>query len=130
MRLFANRKSPPPLPPVPAALPNSEPSSSFDRLLDERQRLDAEIRQRQDTELTALKRRITALAAALGIPVAELLGLTAPITKKEKKPRQAKPKYQHPTEPLTWSGRGKPPQWMQELLERGADKADFLIEKI
>lgn len=128
MRLFANRKSPPPLPPAPPAPPSGESSSSFDRLLDERHRLDAEIRQRQGAELETLKRRITALAAVLGISVAELLGLTAPAERTEKKPRQPKPKYRHPTEPLTWSGRGKPPPWMQDLLDGGADKSDFLVD--
>lgn len=128
MGLFDNRK-PPPLPPQTPAAPAPSSSTGFDQLLDQRQRLDDEIRQRQGSELDSLKRRITALAAVLGVPVAELLGLTPPAEKKERKPRQAKAKYKHPTEPQTWSGRGKPPPWMQELLDGGADKSEFLVDK-
>lgn len=37
-------------------------------------------------------------------------------------------KYRHPTdETIEWSGRGKMPIWMRELIEQGAKKEDFLI---
>lgn len=42
---------------------------------------------------------------------------------------QVKPKYRSPDGKETWSGRGKPPLWMQPLLEAGAKKEDFLVDK-
>jgi DNA-binding protein H-NS len=42
---------------------------------------------------------------------------------------QVKPKYRSPDGQHTWSGRGKPPLWMQPLLQAGAKKEDFLVDK-
>lgn len=42
---------------------------------------------------------------------------------------QVKPKYRSPDGQHTWSGRGKPPLWMQPLLDGGARKEDFLVNK-
>ena len=39
------------------------------------------------------------------------------------------PKYRHPENAsLTWSGRGRQPQWIKEALENGASLDAFLIE--
>jgi len=38
------------------------------------------------------------------------------------------PKYRHPENPdLTWSGRGRQPQWFKDAIEAGARPEDFLI---
>lgn len=42
---------------------------------------------------------------------------------------QVKPKYRSPDGEHTWSGRGKPPLWMQPLLDNGAKKEDFFVGK-
>ena len=39
----------------------------------------------------------------------------------------ASPKYRDPVSGTTWSGRGKVPRWMKQLLEQGAKRDDFLI---
>ena len=40
-----------------------------------------------------------------------------------------KPKYRHPKKPsLTWTGRGRMPLWMGDLLKGGKKKEDFLIK--
>jgi len=37
-------------------------------------------------------------------------------------------KYRHPENPeLTWSGRGRQPQWIKDLIEAGGDKEDYRI---
>lgn len=37
-------------------------------------------------------------------------------------------KYRHPEDgSIEWSGRGKMPLWMKDLIEQGAKKEDFLI---
>lgn len=38
-----------------------------------------------------------------------------------------KAKYRGP-EGQAWAGRGKPPKWLQQLLEAGAKKEDFLVK--
>jgi DNA-binding protein H-NS len=39
-------------------------------------------------------------------------------------------KYQNPSNPEeTWTGRGVAPKWMQELLDSGRNKDEFLIDK-
>ena len=39
------------------------------------------------------------------------------------------PKYRHPENPdLTWSGRGRQPQWYKEAIEGGASPEDFMIK--
>lgn len=42
---------------------------------------------------------------------------------------QVKPKYISPDGQDTWSGRGKPPLWMKRLLDAGARKEDFEVDK-
>lgn len=42
---------------------------------------------------------------------------------------QVKPKYISPDGQHTWSGRGKPPLWMQPFLNNGKKKEDFLVNK-
>lgn len=40
-----------------------------------------------------------------------------------------KPKYRNPYTGETWTGRGKTPIWMQELIDKGASKDDFFIKE-
>jgi DNA-binding protein H-NS len=51
-------------------------------------------------------------------------------TTKRKARTKVEPKYRHPENTqLTWSGRGKHPNWIKEALESGLTLADMLIEK-
>ena len=134
MKLFGTKKQPaltatPSLatPATVAAAP--EPIQSFEQLLEHRSKIDSEIKARQQNEVANLKRTAMGLASVLGITIADLLGIAPVLDRKARKKREARPKYKHPTEVLTWSGRGKHPKWMQELLAAGAAKADFLIDK-
>lgn len=41
-----------------------------------------------------------------------------------------KPKYQNPEDPAqTWTGRGRKPAWLQELLDQGNALESYLIEQ-
>jgi DNA-binding protein H-NS len=43
---------------------------------------------------------------------------------------RVEPKYQNPHRPLeTWSGRGKQPRWVSDLVQSGKDINDFLIPR-
>lgn len=68
---------------------------------------------------------IDATAREYGFSVAELLEAGG---KKSRKSPVHPPKYRHPDNPeLTWSGRGRQPAWVKEVLEAGQSLDDYLI---
>ena len=78
----------------------------------------AEQRQKADA-----REQVEALAKKLGYTLAEL-------TEGKAKPNRAPtmPKYRHPENPaLTWSGRGRKPQWFVEALAAGKTAEDLAI---
>lgn len=108
---------------------DSKPSS-FDELLDTKRKLDLEIAGRQETELEALRGKVLAFADALGITVAEMFGIqTAQEPQRRGKKRREVPiKYRDPDNPdNTWTGRGKPPKWLQERIQQGAAREQFQV---
>ncbi len=65
---------------------------------------------------------VEAKAREMGFSISDLYGTN----KKGHAPRP--PKYRHPENPeLTWSGRGRQPQWFKDAVEEGAQPDDFLI---
>ncbi|QBF32316.1 H-NS family nucleoid-associated regulatory protein [Thalassococcus sp. S3] len=67
---------------------------------------------------------VEAAAAEMGFTLNDLMG--APKTRASK----AAPKYAHPENPaLTWSGRGRQPNWVKAALENGSTLDDLLIAK-
>lgn len=102
---------------------NSLQALSFDELIGQKLAIEAELDQRADVELAALKERLEIIATYKGLELSEILQ-----PKKRQKQNKASARYQHPENPsLTWSGRGKPPTWMQQLLDEGADKEAFAL---
>ena len=101
---------------------------TFTDLIANRQSIDNEIKTMQETEIAMLKRNASTLASVLNVSVAELLGIKVDDERPRRKRREVKAKYKHPTEDLTWSGRGKPPKWILELIAAGNEKSKFLIE--
>jgi len=77
----------------------------------------------QDRQKAEARAKVEALARELGYSLAELLGTD---TKSARAPAAAK--YRHPENPaLTWSGRGRKPQWFVEALEAGKTASDLAI---
>ncbi|MFZ5561988.1 MAG: H-NS family nucleoid-associated regulatory protein [Pseudomonadota bacterium] len=75
---------------------------------------------------------IEKIAAGTGYSVSDLLGLRqAPGRKaRARKGTAAADKYRNPKDPSqTWSGRGKRPRWLQEMLEKGAKLESFLVKQ-
>lgn len=65
------------------------------------------------------------LAASVGMSPEEILG----IEPDKKAKTRAEPKYQHPENPeLTWTGKGKRPKWINEILEQGKTLKDLEIK--
>lgn len=100
----------------------------FDELIALKRSFDLEIAGRQDTEVEALRTKVTTVADALGISVAELFGIRADPPERRPKKRRDAAKYRDPDNAENiWSGRGRIPKWMQEKLDQGAAKEQFQV---
>ncbi|MCA0849544.1 H-NS histone family protein [Salipiger thiooxidans] len=67
--------------------------------------------------------KVEAFARDLGYSLAELVDT---VTRSSRAPAAAK--YRHPDNPtLTWSGRGRKPQWYVDALEAGKTASDLAI---
>ena len=81
-----------------------------------------EKRQRDDA-LAAIQ----AAAKEHGYSLDELMGGSSKKTAKPRTP--AAPKYRHPENPeVTWSGRGRQPKWIKDVLADGKDLDAYLIK--
>ena len=77
----------------------------------------------EDRQKAEARAKVEAFARDLGYSLAELVGTEA---KSSRAPAAAK--YRHPENPaLTWSGRGRKPQWFVEALAGGKTAADLAI---
>lgn len=77
----------------------------------------------EDRQKAAARAKVEALARDLGYSLAELVGTE---TKSSRAPAPAK--YRHPENlALTWSGRGRKPQWFVEALAAGKTATDLAI---
>ncbi|KJH67400.1 H-NS family nucleoid-associated regulatory protein [Chromobacterium violaceum] len=96
---------------------------SFIELKDLLAQVEAEIGQREKAEKAEAKSKIHELAKTHGLSLDDLFKQAE---SKVKKPVEAK--YRHPADAsLTWSGRGRKPLWMQELLDQGKTLEEMAI---
>lgn len=73
------------------------------------------------------KEALEALKAVAGTHGYSLQDLMDNMSKKDAK-KKSPPKYRHPENPeLTWTGRGRRPQWLQDQMDQGRSKEDFEI---
>lgn len=93
---------------------------SYKELQAEIKALQAQAEKARQTELASTIAEIKAKIQEYGITEEDLFS-------SEKKARKTtatvKPKYRNPETGDTWTGRGKPPKWIE-----GKNKADFLID--
>ena len=77
----------------------------------------------EDRQKAEARAKVEALARDLGYSLAELVGTE---TKTSRAPAAAK--YRHSDNPtLTWSGRGRKPQWFVEALEAGSTASELTL---
>ena len=77
----------------------------------------------EDRQKAEARAELEAKAKEMGFTLAEVMGIEA---KKTRAPAQAK--YQHPENPaLTWSGRGRKPQWFADALAAGKTPEDLSL---
>jgi DNA-binding protein H-NS len=93
------------------------------------EKAQALIREKADSERRALIEDVTARAKGLGVSVKELFGLgeAKPGRKAGAKRGSPSVKYQGPNPQDQWSGRGRPPRWLQALEAEGRKRDEFLV---
>jgi len=100
----------------------------FEELLAHKKALDAAYESKKGEAQAAFFERFRKEAADLGIE----LGKVAHAQKSRRSPPKASAapvRYRNPSNlENTWSGRGKPRKWLQELIDAGKDKEDFKVE--
>ena len=86
--------------------------------------IEAEIISRREAERERVLAQMRELAASIGTTPEELFRRTGKIVEKV-----VAAKYRHPDNPaLTWSGRGKRPQWVVEALASSKALDDLAAE--
>ena len=94
---------------------------SVEELTAEREKLDAEIKAKQDAEKASVIAQIKQVAETYNITADDLVEAMGGL-KSKRKGVKAKPKYRDPATGVIWSGRGKEPAWI-----KGKDRDQFLI---
>ena len=99
---------------------------SFKELTDLQGKIQKALAYTREAERTTLKQKMAALAESHGFSVAELFGGVSG------RPKNGKPigaaKYVNPANKAqTWTGRGRRPFWLDDLLKAGHSLSDFEI---
>lgn len=82
--------------------------------------IEQEIVSRREADRERVLEQMRELAGSLGLTLEEVLRQERGRDRGAKLPASTLPKYRHPENPvLTWSGRGKRPQWINEWLAAG-----------
>ena len=107
---------------APAATSGKD-TKSVEELQAEREKLDAEIKVKQDAQKASVIAQIKTVVDTYSIPVDELVEALGGL-KSKRKGIKAKQKFRDPASGATWSGRGKEPAWI-----KGQNRDNFLILK-
>lgn len=90
------------------------------------------IEQKKAQAVVDAKAEIERIAASTGMSVEDLLGLKAGKAARKVAgvaKKSVADKYRNPKDHTqTWTGRGKRPRWLQEMLDRGGRLENFLIK--
>lgn len=96
-------------------------------LVELRSFIDGQIELKQKEEKKTLMNQFKAMAAQSGLTLEEVLGMEASKKRKGSEGKVA-PKYRDPNDTSqVWTGRGRPPAWVQAHLDHGGNKDDLLI---
>ena len=97
---------------------------SLDELKRLKKDVDKAISSFEARRIADARKALEAKAAELGVSLSDILGATP--AKRAKAAVAAK--YAHPeNSALTWSGRGRRPQWIIDLEAKGGNREDFAI---
>ena len=80
------------------------------------EKIPSELKRRERSERVNLLRDLEKIAAERGYSLADIVGSTDSMPKKS----TVSAKFKHPDNPsITWSGRGRKPQWVVDFLTNG-----------
>ena len=96
-------------------------TASYQELLKQREALDAQIQQARDKEVAAAIAKVRQLIADFGLTPSDVFP-SGRRAKANATASKVAAKYRDPATGQTWTGRGKPPRWIQ-----GQDRAKFAI---
>ena len=110
--------------------------TSYRKLKTQIEKLEKQASDLLKSEVDLAIAQVKGLMAEYGLTAADV-GLPGKVTKPAKATSEKKtgvksvgiPMYADPKSGKTWTGKGKPPNWMVEGLKNGKPKADFLISK-
>jgi DNA-binding protein H-NS len=92
--------------------------SSYKALLQQREQLEQQIQQARSAELIEAVAKVRALLTEYDLTQEDIF----PPTKQKATRQSVAPKYRDPSTGATWTGRGKPPKWID-----GKDRAQYEI---
>jgi DNA-binding protein H-NS len=91
-----------------------------------------EINRKSAAAIAAFESRRKKEAVAKATEIAKAAGFSSlkdMLSAEPAKSRETEPKYRHPENPeLTWSGRGRKPNWIADAVEAGKSLEDFKIQ--
>jgi len=95
--------------------------SSLKDLLQQREQLNAQIEQARQSELSEALAKVHAVIQEYGLTQQDI---SPPSGRRSSRAAGSKvpPKYRDPATGATWTGRGKPPKWIE-----GKDRSAYLI---
>lgn len=97
---------------------------TYAELLELRAMVENEMEAKRETEILETRERMEEIAQRSGFTLAEIMSAPTPTRQKG----AGAPKYQNPDDPeQTWTGRGKRPGWLSELLLKGRAIEEFEI---
>lgn len=92
--------------------------SSYKALLEQREKLEAQIREARAAELADAVAKVRAIVGEYGLTAEDVF----PPARRTAGSGSVAPKYRDPESGQTWTGRGKAPTWI-----RDKNRDDFLI---
>ena len=91
---------------------------SLDELQGLRSQVDTAIEAHKQAKIAELRTKVKEMAAEKGFDISDLMIRTPSGKGRAKKVKGAlPPKYRDPQTGKTWSGRGRPPFWMERAVE-------------
>ena len=85
--------------------------SSYKELLKQREALEQKINEARRNELSEAVAQVRALVAEFGLTAQEVFPVGR--ARSARAGSKVAPKYRNPATGQTWTGRGKPPKWIQ-----------------
>lgn len=96
--------------------------ATYKELLEQQKQLQVQISEVRAREVSDVISRIRQLADEYQLSPYEIFPATRSLTRKTVLTSVVAPKYRDPVSGATWSGRGKPPNWI-----KGKNREEFLI---